>query len=116
MCLQGTSPKLTELAISTLWNLAFRSEANRSQLGMLGGVAPLAGILTKASPGLKQQAARLLASVIFQHPENHAQAVTSGVIPPLVAMLSGDDADKAGGPPALASLCCTLAWSLCPRT
>lgn len=93
---QETPPKLSELALNILWNLAFRSEANRNQLGRLGVIPPLVGILMrKSSTGvLRQQAARLLASVTSQHAENHHEAVAKGAIVPLVAMLSGNDADK----------------------
>lgn len=94
---QGNSHKLMELALATLWNLAYRSEANRSQLGLLGLVPPLARILSSDDALVRQSAARLLASITFQHAENHSQAVASGVIPPLVAMLSGDDCDKVCG-------------------
>ncbi|KAK9797019.1 hypothetical protein WJX73_007524 [Symbiochloris irregularis] len=103
---EDTPSKLSELALNILWNLAFRSEANRNQLGRLGVVPPLVGILMRGSStgALRQQAARLLASVISQHQENHHEAVSKGAIVPLVAMLSGSDADKAAAAHALSIL------------
>lgn len=94
--MQDTPARLSELALNILWNLAFRSEANRNQLGRLGVVAPIVGILMRESSNgaLRQQAARLLASVTSQHLENQQEAVSKGAIVPLVAMLTGSDADK----------------------
>ena len=99
-----------ELALSILANLAFRSEANRNQLGLLGVVPPLAALLCREGAGLRQQAARLLASVVCQHPDNHAQAVSCGAIQPLVEMLAGNDADKVLSWLASCNWLCSWQW------
>lgn len=94
LVMQAASPKLVDLALASLRNLAFRSEENCSLLGQLGVVQPLIDLIAQEGPDNRQSAARLLASVIFKHAEMHAQAVSLGAIPPLVAMLAGDNNDK----------------------